>query len=122
MQREIDLIRQILLDLEAGGAYTNWMDIDHEDYSPEQIDYHLELLAEAGLISVGTSERGRLRLLPVRLTWEGHEFLDVARPEGRWANVTEALEATGSVPFAVLGDALLQMVRREAEEQLSLDP
>jgi hypothetical protein len=121
MKREIDLIRQILLDLEEQGAYANWMDIDNEDYAPEQIDYHLELLAEAGLISVGTSERGRLRLLPVRLTWQGHEFLDAARDERRWAKVTGALEGLGSVPFEIVGDALLEMARREAEERLSLD-
>ena len=118
MKRDMDLIRQILLDLEESGAYTNWMDIDIEAYSPEQMDYHLELLVEAGLISVASSERGRSRQLPVRITWAGHEFLDAARDESRWQTVTGSAAGTGGVPFAICKAALFRMAEREADERL----
>ena len=120
MERDIDLIRQILLDLEKGGAYTNWMDIDIEAYSPEQMDYHLELLVEAGLLSVRPSERGHSRWLPVRLTWDGHEFLDVARDESRWKQLKESIARVGSIPFDMVRAALLEMTRREASGHLPL--
>ena len=120
MQRDIDLIRQILLELEAQSAYTNWMDIDIEAYSPEQMDYHLELLIEAGLLNVRTSERGHSRWLPVRLTWEGHEFLDAARDELRWNRLKEAVASLGSIPFEIVRVALLEMVKQEASARLPL--
>jgi len=109
----IDLIRQILLDLEARGAYTNWLDIDFEAYSPEQMDYHLDLLVEAGLIAVRTSERERSRWLSVRLTWAGHEFLDAARDEQRWRSIQDAVSRAGGAPFEIVQSALTAAARRE---------
>jgi hypothetical protein len=120
MERDIDLIRQILLDLEQEGAYTNWMDIDIEAYSPEQMDYHLELLVEAGLLNVRTAQRDHSRWLPVRLTWDGHEFLDAARDESRWQQLKASIAHTGSIPFEMIRAALLEMVRREASAHLPL--
>ena len=118
MQRDIDLIREILLNLEEQGAYTNWLDVDIESYSPEQMDYHLELLMEAGLISKRASERELPRWLPVRLTWDGHELLDAARDEKRWRKVKESIAHIGSVPFEIVRSALLEMVRPETSKHL----
>jgi hypothetical protein len=118
MKRDIDLIRQILLVLEEKGAYTNWMDIDIEAYSPEQMDYHLDLLVEAGLISVASSERGRSRQLPVRITWDGHEFLDAARDESRWHRVVGSAAGSGGVPFAICKATLFKMAEHETWERL----
>ena len=120
MRRDIDLIRRILLDLEDKGSYANWLDVDIEEYSPERIDYHLELLTEAGLVTLKTSQRELSRWLPVRLTWEGHEFLDAAREERRWQRAKESIAKAGSVPFEIIATALLEMARQETREDLSL--
>jgi DNA-binding HxlR family transcriptional regulator len=120
MKRDLELMRQILLDLEARGSYTNWLDVDIEDYSPEQMDYHLELLVEAGLIRRRASERQLPRWLPVRLTWEGHEFLDAARDQRRWKRVQESIANAGSVPFAIVHAALVEMARQETGQNLAL--
>jgi DNA-binding transcriptional ArsR family regulator len=121
MKRDVDLIRQILLDLEAGGAYANWFDVDIEEYSPEQMDYHLELLTEAGLITVRTSQREFSRWLPVRLTWKGHELLDAAREERQWQKAKEAVEKVGGVPFEVIATILLEMARQETNKVVFSD-
>ena len=105
-------------DLEEGGAYANWFDVDIEEYSPEQMDYHLELLAEAGLITVRTSQRELSRWMPVRLTWEGHELLDAAREERRWQNAKESVARIGSVPFEIFATMLLEMAGQEADQDL----
>ena len=109
MQRDIDLIRKILLDLEQKGAYTSWMEIDIEEYSPEQMDYHLELMIEAGLISARASQGGFSRHLPLRLAWQGHEFLDLARDTARWEKAKASFKQAGSVPFELLQAALAEM-------------
>ena len=118
MQRDVDLIRQILLDLEAGGPYADWLDIDIEAYSPEQMDYHLELLVEAGFIRIPATGRELTRGHPLRLTWEGHEFLDAARSDERWRAVRALSERAGGLPFATIRAALLEMAQRDAGADL----
>jgi len=119
MQRDIDLIRSILLDLEARGSYTDWLDVDVEAYSPEQVDYHLELLIEAGFVVVPASGRELSRRHPLRLTWDGHEFLDAARNDMRWHRVKASVDEIDGLPFAFVKAALLDMARQEAAEHLS---
>ena len=118
MQRELDLVRQILLDLEARGSYADWLDIDIEAYSPEQMDYHLELLVEAGFIRIPAADRQLARGHPLRLTWEGHEFLDAARDEERWQAVRALSVRAGGLPFATIRAALLEMAQRQAGADL----
>jgi hypothetical protein len=113
MKRDIDLVRRILLDLEMKGSYTDWFDVDIEEYSPEQMDYHLELLMEASLISIKDPGRKPLRSYPVRLTWEGHEFLDAARDEVRWQKAKRTTAQGGDVPFEVLRSVLVELGRQE---------
>jgi hypothetical protein len=113
VKRDVDLLRQILLDLEIRGSYTDWLDVDIEAYSPEQMDYHLELLVEANLISIRALERTPRRSYPVRLTWAGHEFLDAARDEGRWQQAKQSTAQTGGVPFETLQSVLVELSRQE---------
>ena len=115
MKRDLNLMRQILLDLEKKGSYTNWLDVDIEQYSPEQMDYHLELLMEAGLIRTRSADRELPRWYPVRLTWEAHEFLDAARDERRWQKVNDLIAQVGDVPFETVRVALLGMVKQEID-------
>jgi len=118
MQRDTDLVRQILLDLEARGSYADWLDIDIEAYSPEQVDYHLELLVEAGFIRVSATGRELARGHPLRLTWEGHELLDAVRSEDRWGAVRALSDRAGGLPFATIRAALVEMAQREAGKDL----
>lgn len=55
---------------------------------------------------------------PLRLTWEGHEFLDAARSEMRWQKVKASVDKIDGLPFALIKTALLEMDRQEAAEHL----
>jgi hypothetical protein len=116
MERSLDLVRQILLEIESKGSYTNWFDIDIEEYSPEQMDYHLELMLEAGLIATRTMLREPQRLYPVRLTWEGHEFMDVARDQ----EAKEIMAGAGLYSFEMLKQVLAQLAQERLERYPSL--
>lgn len=50
MKRDMALVRQILLKTEQNTEVSGWIDLDIEGYSPEEISYHVKLLAEAELI------------------------------------------------------------------------
>jgi hypothetical protein len=49
----------------------------------------------------------------VRLTWEGHEFLDAARDNGRWEKAKGAMSKVGGFVFDISKQLLIQYMRAE---------
>ena len=90
MQRDLDLARQILFDLEAHGPETSLANLrPHQLGEPrsnneldERVRYHLRLLVDAGLVK--EVERTTAGVASVRLTNSGHELLELARSEPNW--------------------------------------
>jgi hypothetical protein len=103
MQRDVDLLRQLLFDLERRGT-TCPLDALHTDARPdsdERIRYHLRLMTDAGLVKdAGVTAAG----VPcVRLAHAGQEFVELARSDARWREAKAAvLAATGGLPLAML--------------------
>jgi hypothetical protein len=80
MKRNMDLIRLILLNVEGEES------VDLSAYNGEQVNYHTKLLYDAGFIDgVDASTISGWEILDPTLTWEGHDFLDVARNENVWS-------------------------------------
>jgi hypothetical protein len=79
MKRDMDLCREILRQIEAHPELNEPVTIEVEDCSPDDITYQLHQLRQGGLIEAeDVSVVGKLRYMPKRLTWHGHEFLDAA--------------------------------------------
>ena len=117
MQRDWDLIRRILLAVEAEEQATGlgWIEFDEGelgDFSKEAVSYHVVLLGEAGLLdTIDASTGGGIDVRPRRLTWEGHEFLDKARENSTWEKAKRlAAEKAGSLSFAALQEALSRLI------------
>ncbi len=110
MKRDMDLIRKILLQVEAHEQPHGPIQIKVEGYTREQISYHVGLLINAGYIEGYESGGTRSsHYAPRSLTWEGHEFLDAARNETVWNNTKEVVkEKGGSIPFELLKDLLIK--------------
>ena len=112
MKRDMNLIRNILLEMENRSRREMGVEMIFEGHSEESVMYHVELLREARLIvavDVTEFDRGYNCYEPVRLTWDGHEFLDAARSDTIWAKVTGAVrEKAGAVSFEVLKQLLCQ--------------
>jgi hypothetical protein len=115
MKRDMDLARRILLDLEespdADGA--GGMGIEIEGRTEQEISYHVALLHEAGLLhAIDGSADDEICWMPVRLTWDGHEFLDASREPGRWEKAKRTvLEKTGGLSFEAIKQVLFQLLR-----------
>ena len=111
----MDLVRQILLKLsehEHGYAPSKFT-ID--GYTEEEVGYHCLLLDEAGLIKAAdTSAMGEASpsAIPIRLTWEGHEFIENAKNENVWNQAKEAVSKLGDVSFSVWASVLSQVVTK----------
>jgi uncharacterized protein DUF2513 len=111
MKRDMDLIRQILLELEAAENLHGVVDIQAPGYSPDQVTYHVKLLAEAGLIEA--RNRSHLRGIvwqPSSLTWRGHEFLDATRNASVWQKLKAELKDRGvTLPFELVQQLALKI-------------
>ena len=116
MNRDMDLARQILLAVERTPYQGKpGFLLTLKDISKEELDYHIMLLQEAGLIeATGTTyQSGRIEWRIKRLTWEGHEFLDAARNENRWNQAKKTIgEKGGSLTFDILKAVLAQLARQ----------
>jgi len=105
LQRNMDLIRQIMLQVEQNNG-----DIKYDDVS---VAKHIELLVEAGLLKAyitRTDIDGAVGAYVERLTWDGHEFLDAARNESVW-NKAKVItkEKVNTVSFEVLKTLLIKI-------------
>lgn len=106
-KRDLNLIRQILIDLEEGKAS------DYSDYDSDQVLYNKWLILDAGM-AIGSpqiSDDLITTVILIRLTWKGCEFLDAARDPTIWKSVWERVaNAGGSVTIAVLINLLNQAI------------
>lgn len=107
MKRDMDLIRKLLLEIEASSPQEGWsLEVMEPTEETARIAGHLRLLRDAGWIHVVDSRSyvgGREVWLLVRLTWHGHEFLDTIRSENVWAETKRRVTSTvGTVSISVL--------------------
>ena len=116
MQRDMELVRTILQLLdegEPGQMPGSVPEIEGYDYIT--VGYHCYLLSDAGLVEGCTPYRegGLPIVIPMNLTWAGHEFIDNAKHDGVWNEAKDAVMKTGgeasfSIWTQVLGAIVLK--------------
>lgn len=106
MTRDMELVRQILVAVEARNDCFTFEELSIEGHEPPEVSGHLEMMAEAGYVEVEdltTMGSGYRKLCPRRLTWAGHDFLDSVRNESVWTDVKRKIATQGgSLPFEVI--------------------
>ena len=114
MKRDVDLIRQIILQAEQANEKINvGAKFKVKGYDDILVAKHIELLVEAGLLKARltrTDTDGVVGAYVERLTWDGHEFLDAARNESVWNKAKVTIkEKVGTVSFEVLKTLLIKI-------------
>lgn len=111
MNRNIDLIREILIYIEKeAGLNSAISKIEIDDYSTDEVTYHVKLLHDARLIEGNLMmDTGGYSYFINGITWNGHEFLDSARDNNVW-NKTKTLlkEKLASTSLEVLKYFLIE--------------
>lgn len=123
MKRDMDLIRELLLKLEAlpmreGGIVTISSDADEiavPGYNSAQIDYHLGQIRLAGFINDGGA-RPMSGIGFHCLTWTGHDFLNSVRDPRIWEKTKKGAEAAGGFTVELLKDLAKGLVKKQIEE------
>jgi len=115
MKRDMELIRKLVLALEASPTGYAPKNLEIEGYTDEQIGYHAHLMIDAGLATgsdtthMGSSSpEAMLR----SLTWVGHEFAEAARDESRWKKAMVIVqEKGGSITLSLLTQLLTTLMK-----------
>lgn len=104
MKRDIELIREILVAMEATDTTQGLMRLQLPGRDSGVVSYHVKLLQQANLIeATDMSCSAEFEWVPRSLTWAGHEFLDAARNETVWNKAMSTLkDKAATVPFEIV--------------------
>lgn len=122
MKRDLGLIRELLLKLEPLADSHAWQIIEAYDpriqvagYTPDDIEYNLQLLVERGLIEEPRS--GPMQgIIFRRLSWEGHDYLDAVRDPKIWQKTKEATDKVGSWTFEIVKELAKAFIKSELQK------
>jgi len=121
MERDLDLIRRILGDVEKTiPEESNVEDaFYHEEYNRAIVCEHMRLLIEEGFVEGDVqSDRGRVTYVSIsRLLWKGHDFIKAAQDDSLWNKAKTSIIKPG-VSFTF--DILLEWLKAEARAKLGL--
>jgi len=112
MQRDPDILRKVLLEVEGLDgdqpvAYSSQLDDDDPAFV-----YHLALLVEEGYVK-GRIDGDDQDVWAWRLTWTGHDLLDAIRSETIWSKTKARVSKTaGTVSIGAL-KAVAESVAKE---------
>lgn len=92
--------------------------LDIEGFSKDEVRYHITLLADAGYVkSFETAVGAYIE----RLTWDGHEFLDLSRDQSIWKKGTMMLHDKGiGLTVDILKPFLLSLAKEKIKEKLGI--
>ena len=121
MKRDLDLVRQVLLQIEALPAGPP------AQYRTSEIDdpvllAHFELVIAAGLVNgkIARSQGTRGDVISISgLTWEGHEWIEMVRSQTVWNEIKSTLLQHGGALTYELTKAVASKLLRA---RLALPP
>lgn len=109
----MDLIREILLDVEANLSFPYGKQIEITGHSEEEVKFHIYLLRDAGLVYVADGFLGNNPLYVNSLTWHGCEFLEAAKDNTRWNETKKQLGKVGANVFEIMFRVLVESAMKE---------
>jgi hypothetical protein len=116
MRRDSDLIRAILLAIEADDRCEVLRLPRIEGFSREAVHFHVRLLIEKRLLQSALPDRSsRQPWLCLRLTWEGYDFVDAIRDPAAWRSVKSAAKKVGSWSIETLAAIAKNMIIAKIE-------
>ena len=97
MKRDWELIRKIMLAIEASPCDMQVSSFSIKDYDPEIVGYHIKLLSDALLVEAinSSSDETMYEYYAQDLTLAGHEFLDNIRSDTNWNKINTLIKSKG---------------------------
>ena len=125
MQRNMDLIRNLMLALEAmpmemGDSVEvapGYPQIAQVKGADAEIEYHLDLLRSAGFLHC-TRGQPMIGVMIKGLTWTGHDFVDSVRSEDTWTKTKSVAHKAGGWTVSLLIDIAKSVIKAEVGKHL----
>ena len=119
MKRDMDLVRQLSIEIEQEAEWPGGKCVAPEHASRS---YHLHLLIQAGLVEGEESQvlgGAPPRFLITGLTWQGHEFLAASADQDRWFRFKKSAGiALSSIPLPVITKLLTDGIESSVRSAL----
>ena len=116
MKRDMNLVREILLALEAD-TERGLIDLTIDGFSVDEVSYHVKIMAEAHLLeAIDASSHDGDDWRAAGLTWQGHEFFDAVRNDTVWRKTKQLIaEKGGAIPFEILKGLVMKIATSSFE-------
>lgn len=119
MKRDMDLVRQILMQVEEADGPVPYADLVDSEHGMQVVVYHVNLMAAHGLLDAKTEyvmgKQGRFARggTVQSLTWDGHDYLEAIRNDGVWARTKEAIRASvGSTTMGLIKEVAVAVSKQ----------
>lgn len=132
MKRDMDLVRNLLLEIEGGRRAFELMTPDIAEIlgedgagkmpreQAELIEYHLALLDEAGLITIQAKLSGAVWQIG-QITWAGHDFLDTIRDPAIWRETKAGAKQAGGFSLDLLKALAKGLIKKKIEQHTGVE-
>lgn len=117
MRRDMDLIRNLLFVVRDLSPGSDFKTPEYEAFSRDEVREHLYLLHQAGFIeaSVDSVLANSVPYIdPIRLTWEGHEFVEAIQDSSRWERLKKHMAKMGGFAISVAKPLAIEWMKQEA--------
>jgi len=125
MKRDLSLIRELLLSIEdtKEPPGSSALCADKDDTEKSLALEYLRLMEKAGLVSciASTPISGSWRCAELKLTWEGHDYLDAVRDPEVWKRTKDGAGAVGGLALGAVKDMATAYAKHVVKEKLGLD-
>ncbi|RYF44344.1 MAG: DUF2513 domain-containing protein [Cytophagaceae bacterium] len=122
MKFDKELVRNILLEVEALDEPNGMHSIEIAEHSAKEVSYHLMLLEEAGLVTaLSVGGMNHFEWAVSRLTYQGHEFLETIRDPEVWRRTKEGVEKAGGIGLGMLIEIGKVYGKQILKERLGLE-
>lgn len=123
MKRDMDLIRDILIRTEEAEAPLNASDIESEEYTYQEVCYHIDLMRAHGLLDAEIEHDYSREYADCEingLTWDGFDYLEAIRDPKIWNKTKETVHRiVGSTTMEVIKDTAVMVARKLIEAAVS---
>ncbi|WFU05699.1 DUF2513 domain-containing protein (plasmid) [Rhizobium sp. CB3171] len=124
LKRDMDLVRDLLfadrgIDQGLGGD----VEIEAGGHEPQVVAEHLRLLIEARLIEGDTVPDDQYafdHIMPIRLTWSGHDFLESVRDPEIWKKTKEGALSAKGFTLDLLQDLAKGFLKKQIEDRTGI--
>jgi hypothetical protein len=123
MKRDMELIRQILLAVEANPSADPFStkEVAVDGYNPDVVMFHILLLDQAGLLKgIDASSNDGPDFIVQSISWGGYEFLDTVRDPAVWRRTKSAVEKVGSASIDVIASVAKGVAAQVIQQSLGM--